>query len=360
MSLLIRYILKEYFKVYFATVVALALIVFSIDFLEKIRHLYRFDPAFQLLAGYFLLRLPRMLFEIMPLAVLLSTLITFGGLSKRNEVTAFKSAGISVFKLALPMFVFGIGVSLISHHLTGGLIPIASKKSNWIRNVKIEKKAPVGGFVQNKTWMRLGNGKLIYIRSIDSVSEEMRGIDLYTLSDDFTLIEEDEAETLFYEGDEWFLEDGVHRTFFPDGSQKSTPFKQKKVHLNKKPADFKKVTLKIKEMTHRDLRTYIQQLSEDHLNALRYRVALSGKEALSYANFIMVLLGIPFALKDNRSGGLAWGVAISLAVALVYWLIFSMGQSLGRLAILPPALAGWSANVLFLTIGVYLLLNIRQ
>ncbi len=360
MLLITRYIFLSYFKNFLTTAAAFALVVFAIDFLEKVRNLYQYEAGFYPMAAYFLLRFPKIFFEILPLAVLLSTLITFGGLSKHNEITAFKSAGVSISRLALPLFVFGLVISVLSSQLTGTLVPKAYKAASLIRSLQIEKKKAPGGFVQNKTWLKLDKQRLIYVQMMTPNKARMEGVHLYTLNGDFSLAEEDQAKALVYESGEWTLVDGVHRRFFKDGNLKMTLFERKKIALNKVPEDFLQVALKIKETTDRELNRYIDQLRQDGFDPTRYQVDLRGREALSFANFIMVLLGIPFALKNSRSAGIAWGVAISLGVALFYWLVFAISLSLGRLTILPPWLAAWSANILLLTLGSYLFLRIRQ
>ncbi|MFQ5780043.1 MAG: LptF/LptG family permease, partial [Nitrospiria bacterium] len=123
---------------------------------------------------------------------------------------------------------------------------------------------------------------------------------------------------------------------------------------------FQRVAVKPKRMTYQKLRSYINQLKTDGFDATRYQVDLRAKEAFPFVNFMMILLGVPFALKDSRSAGLARGVVVSLGVAFFYWLVFSVTISLGHIGALPPWLAAWSANLLLLTIGIYLVLNIRQ
>ncbi len=367
MTMIIRYIFCEYFKVFLLTAISLALVVFSIDTLETMRTIYKYHPTFASATTYFLFRLPKMFFELMPLSVLLSSLITFGGLSKNNEITAFKSAGISIYRLATPILIFGFVLSLFAFYMTGGLVPALLKRSRHVRIVDIEKRQPPGNFVHNKSWLHLDNRRLIYVDLVSENKQRMQGVHLYTLDDHFSLSDDNEAAELVYEftseSDEqgqWVLLNGVHRRFFPDGTMKATSFERKPIELNKQPEDFQNVALKTDQSTAAELQHYIQRLSDDGFNATRYQVDLRAKEALSFANMIMILLGIPFALKDSRSAGIAWGVAISLGVALFYWIVFSMGLSLGRLMIFPPWMAAWSANFLFLIIGAYLFLNIRQ
>jgi lipopolysaccharide export system permease protein len=137
-------------------------------------------------------------------------------------------------------------------------------------------------------------------------------------------------------------------------------FDREIIILNKKPEDFQQIAVKSSEMTATNLRSYINQLTSDGFDSTRYQVDLRAKEAFPFVNFMMILLGIPFALKDNRSAGLARGITISLCIAFFYWLVFSVTVSLGHIGALPPWLAAWSANILLLIIGSYLFLSIRQ
>ena len=360
MSITTRYILREFLQIFLVTSAALALVEFLVDFLEKIRLLYQYSPEIVWLSQYFFFRLLGIFFETLPLALLLSTLITFGGLSKNNEITAFKSAGISVFRLAMPLLFFGAALSMLSFQLTGSLIPTLLKKSEWIRTVHIEKRNAPGGFVQGNTWLHLDSLRLIYVQMLSADKNRMQGVHLYVLDEDFVLKEETEASELVYEAGTWVLLAGTERRFLTDGRIQYRTFEREPIAINKSPEDFQEAAPVLKEMTHEDLKSYIARLSATGFDATRYEVDLRGKEALPFVNFMMVLLAVPFALKDQRSPGIAWGMALSLGIALSYWLVFSVTLALGRLAVLPPWLAGWSANMLILAVGITLFLNMRQ
>lgn len=360
MSLTTRYILREYFKIFFITLGALVLVYLSIEFVEKIRKFHAHHPPILLVLQYFANRLPRFIFDLTPLAILISTLITFGGLSKHNEITAFKSSGISILTLAKPLLLFAASLSILFYFLNGSLIPSSHERAKIIRAEKIEGRKRFGDFAQNRIWLRLDNRTIFNIQVVNPDKKTMRGVHIYYLGEDYSLPEEIEAEGLDYEDGEWILSNGVHRKFHPDGSIQVRTFDREKILLRKKPEDFQQVAVKSSEMTSHKLQSYINQLTTDGFDATRYQVDLRAKEAFPFVNFMMILLGIPFALKDNRSAGLARGISISLCVAFFYWLIFSITVSLGHIGTLPPWLAAWSANILLLIIGSYLFLNIRQ
>ncbi|MFQ5589225.1 MAG: LPS export ABC transporter permease LptG [Nitrospiria bacterium] len=355
-----RYILKEFLQVFLVTSLALALVELSVDFIEKIRILYAYSPEWTWLFQYFFFRLLRIFFETLPLILLLSTLITLGGLAKNNEITAFKSAGVSIFRLVTPLLCFGVLVSVASYQLTGTLIPTLVKRSEFIRAVHIEKKKPAGGFVQNKTWLHLDSRRLIYVHVVSPDKQRMQGIHLYELGEDFALKMETEAAELIYENGQWILLNGRRRTFSRDGSVEFDRFERDAIDIPKKPEDFEEATFELKELTYGDLESYVDQLSRAGFDATRYQVDLRGKQAMPFVNAVMVLLGVPFALKDRRSSGIAFGIAVSLAIALSYWLVFSVTLALGRLQVLPPWLAGWSANILILAVSGHLFFNLRQ
>ena len=74
----------------------------------------------------------------------------------------------------------------------------------------------------------------------------------------------------------------------------------------------------------------------------------------------MVLIGIPFALKTGRSGGVALSIGLSVMIGFSYGVIFYIFISFGRSGILPPLVAAWTPTVLFGLTGVFTLMSVRQ
>ena len=48
---------------------------------------------------------PEMIYEQLPISILVGVLISLGVLSKQNEITAFKACGVSLYRLAAPILV---------------------------------------------------------------------------------------------------------------------------------------------------------------------------------------------------------------------------------------------------------------
>jgi lipopolysaccharide export LptBFGC system permease protein LptF len=72
----------------------------------------------------------------------------------------------------------------------------------------------------------------------------------------------------------------------------------------------------------------------------------------------MAILGLPFSFAIGKKGAF-FGIGISIAIAISYWGVSGIFESLGSYGILIPILAAWAPNILFGAAGLALLLTIR-
>ena len=110
MTILFRYILREYAKIFFMCFAGLMTIYLVIDFFEKIRRFLRYDSDIISMLTYFALKIPAISFQIAPFAILMATLLTLGLLSRSNEITAMRCCGISLLWITSPFLLFATGV----------------------------------------------------------------------------------------------------------------------------------------------------------------------------------------------------------------------------------------------------------
>ena len=64
----------------------------------------------------------------LPLAILLSSLMAFGNLGEFFELTAMKSAGVSVVRIMMPLFIISIAISVFSFFFNDRVVPWANLK----------------------------------------------------------------------------------------------------------------------------------------------------------------------------------------------------------------------------------------
>jgi lipopolysaccharide export system permease protein len=341
----------------------LASVYLVVDFVEKVRKFVSYQAEFQHVLWYFVLKLPSILFQITPLAVLMSSLLTLAILSRNNEITAIRSSGVSLYWVAIPFLAIAQLVSLLMLWANHAVIPSANQQAENLREVRIERRSPQAVFQGNGIWVRLGDHTLLKGDLADDTSPKLYGISLYRLEPDFTIRELLYAKELLHEDGRWVLVSGVNRTLAADRAVQSRSFDRLPIVLNQKPEDFRR-TIRVASdtLSLRDLTAYVERLRQDGYNPARYATELFGRTAFPFVCLIMALIGISLSLMETgtRGTGLVKGVGYSLLIGFLYWATHSVALALGRSDVVPPLLAGWTANALFFPFAGYLFLRVRQ
>src|SRR5437667_11695266 len=101
MTLLMSYLLREHLRVFATCLGGLAVVYLVVDFVEKVRKFVGYQAELRHILWYFVLKCPGILFQITPLAVLMSTLLTASILSRNYEPTAMPSSGLSLSRVSV-------------------------------------------------------------------------------------------------------------------------------------------------------------------------------------------------------------------------------------------------------------------
>jgi lipopolysaccharide export system permease protein len=193
MTILFRYLFREYVKIFTMCFSGLMTVYLVIDFFEKVRRFLRYDADWLDVLTYFLLKVPAISFQIAPLAILMATLLTFGLLSRGHEITAMRSCGVSLLFVTSPFIVFATGISLVLLLFSSTVIPWAANKSEDIRTTRIEKKPPAAAVRLSQPWTRVGADSLMHVTSVSVGGELLAGVRLFQFDRDFRLISMTEA-----------------------------------------------------------------------------------------------------------------------------------------------------------------------
>ena len=362
MPILFCYLLREYGKIFTMCFSGLMTVYLVIDFFEKVRRFLRYDANWIDVLTYFLLKTPAISFQIAPLAVLMATLLTFGLLSRGHEITAMRSCGISLLWITSPFIVFAAGISLVLLLFSSTIIPLAAGKSEEIRTTRIEKKPPAAAVVLKQPWTRVGADSLMYVTSISVDGELLGGVRLFQFDRNFQLADMTEADEARYSDSTWTLFQGRHRRFSPDGTVSTTGFDRQTIVLTLIPDDFTTWLAGDSElMTLHDIRAYSRRRHQQGSQATRLKTDYYSRIAFPFVAVIMVLVGIALSLRRSgtKGGSMAMGIGQALAVGFCFWTTHSIAIALGRGGVLTPLIAGWMANVLFMSFGLYLMFKIR-
>ncbi|HVX65634.1 MAG TPA: LptF/LptG family permease, partial [Bryobacteraceae bacterium] len=291
-----------------------------------------------------------------------AVLVTFGVMSKNNEVTAFKATGVSLYRLSMP-------VLLASLVLSGGLfafdyssvLPEANRRQEPIRD-EIKGRAPQTYLRPDRKCIKGQGERIYYYKYFDPHTAMMAGVHVFEFSQNpYRLKRHIAAERARWEPalDTWIFEDGWSRDFKTRVESTGQVFKAVTFpELNEPPGYFLKEVIQDKQMNSTQLAAYIQELGQSGFDTVHLRIQLQKKFSVPLFAFIMALISIPFAFLTGSRGAMA-GVGVSLGIAVAYWAIGQLFEQVGNVNQLPAALAAWSPDALFSLAGMYLLARLR-
>jgi LPS export ABC transporter permease LptG/LPS export ABC transporter permease LptF len=352
------------FLFYFALLLAsFVLMVEIFTFFELLGDIVKNNIPMPRVLRYLLFLAPKLIYDSAPLAVLVAVLVTFGVMTKNNEVTAFKACGVSMYRLAAPVLVAATLMSGALFAFDHYYVPDANRKQDAIRN-EIKGK-PVQTYLRpDRKWI-FGNGsRIYYYKYFEPADNVMLGVSVYDLDPkSFHLKRLIHAERARWEPtlDTWVFQsgqmraiDGIRVKGFQDFQGGAATFPE----LNESPAYFRKEVKLSQQMNFLELGEYIRELSQSGLDTIKLQVQQQSKFSIPLFALIMALISVPFAFLTGNRGAMA-GVGASLGIAIAYWSVQKLFEQIGFLNQLPPAAAAWAPDALFALAGGYLMLRMR-
>ncbi len=358
MKVIPRYIAREFAQNFFLGLGAFSSTYLIVEFFERINAFVYNRAPWQMIALYFLNKFPFIVFQVAPPAVLLSSLITLGLMSRHNEVMALKSGGVSLWSMARP--VLGV-VGIIFFALLGlneYVMPAANQKVNQIRNEVIHKKKTVASFKESQIWIH-GDQSIYNIQLYHPEKKSLEGLTLYRFNGRFELIERVDARRAQWKDGKWVLSE-ASVTDFTQGLPSRKNYPEYVLSLQETPQDFLIAEKNPQEMNYRELRGYVAKIERDGYNASKYRAAMHACISFPFISVIMACLGIPLALRKERGAGLALGIGYSIFISFIYLVVYSFILELGKGGTLPAFLSAWLGNIIFALVGGYLFLSVKH
>ena len=355
-----QYVVREYLKIFGLTLSSLILIYVVVLFFQKMNSFIKNQASLSIIFEYLLYKVPEVAFQwTLPYAVLLATLLTLGMLSRHSEITAMKAGGISLYRTTIPLLLTAFLMSFISFLGNEYVVPLTNQKVRNLLDVEVRRDTPSSYFKNYKIWYHTDH-RIFNIQMLDPEKMILKGFTLYEFDNQFRCVQRMDAREVKWDRGKWWLVDGSVRDFDESGSIRTTPFQEMEFALEEYWDSLQTIEAESKEMSYTELRNYIQKIQSSGYDATRYLVDLYSKYSYPLLNLIMVLIGIPFALKTGRSGGVALSVGISVLIGFAYGVTFYVFLSFGKSGVLSPLLSCWTPTLLFGLGGIFTLMSIRQ
>ncbi|MGD0921206.1 MAG: LPS export ABC transporter permease LptF [Terriglobia bacterium] len=361
LQILDLYIIREWVFYFLLLLVTFTGIYGIFDFFQLLGDIVRNHISARVVFDYYRFLSPQIVYFMLPLSILVATLVSFSLLSKTNQITAIKSAGISIYRAAAPVLAMGAVLSVGMYILGDYYLPETNQRQDALRN-QIKGKPAQTFYRPDRQWI-FGQANHIYNhRFFDPDRNVFADLSVFEFDPQtFRMTRRIYASRAFWEPPirGWVLENGWVRTLDGDRVTSYLPFSVAKFdELTEEPAYFKKEVKPSDQMSAWELRRYMNELAQSGFDVVRLSVQFYRKFSFPLIAFVVTLIAVPFSLTMGRKGAIS-GIALSIGIAMVYWSISYLFEAMGNLSQLPPLVAAWSPDVLFGLGGVYLLLRVR-
>ena len=233
-----------------------------------------------------------------------------------------------------------------------------NERGDAVDQVKIRGNRPRHLQSRSRIWLRSGDTRFYRVELLSPVTSELYGVTVLEIDDRFRLVNRLDARKAHWTQAGWDVSDGAYREITASGQVSTVPFKHAAIELDEAFSDFTQIQKPVDAMSFLELWDYVNRLRAAGFQVKKYLVDLYSKLSTPLKNLIMVLVAIPFALQSPR-GGRLFGVGLAIALMAAYTVVHYVALAFSRADLLPPLLAAWTANIVFLGIGASLFLRSR-
>lgn len=365
MSILARYLLQRFFLTFFVSIFCFIIIFNLVNLVENLGRFVEAGATAIDIGKYYLYFTPFIVVLTCPIATLLASIFSIGLMSKRNELTAMKAAGVSLYRVALTLIVGGFVIA-------GGLwvfgeiiLPVSNQRKNEIRAEKFEKrKAEAANVYRNQMFQGL-DGRIFQFTTYYSQSLTGEGVQIQQF-DGKSLRQIITTDRFLWRDSVWWGTD-VEIRDIGDLEGAAKPIRSTKidsmafVSLREQPALFEDWFTRqdALSMGYFKLKRYIEVSRLLGKNVSAQVVDLYNKISFPLINVIIILIGVALASNPRRAGlGISFG--LSMGVSFVFFTMVKVAIEMGHNGLLSPIIAAWGTNAVFLVFGLILLLRVPK
>lgn len=347
MSILDRYLGGIILQYTLITMLALLGLFTFVNFLDQLGNLGQGQYGLFEAAAHIVLTIPRTVYELFPMAVLLGAITGLSLLANDSELTAMRASGVSVAQITLSALKTG-GLFVIAAILIGELAaPKTDLRAQRMRAEALQQN--LGQPTRFGLWIRDGH---TYINAGEMLPDlTLLGIKLFEFDAHKNLRAMVSATHGKLENGRWTIHNVKQTLFAPDGKVETAQPDTLSRPSGITPTVLSAFLIEPEQLSVTQLRRYIRHLEENRQRAAPYKLAFWNKLMLPLSVAVMVALAIPFVFVNIRSGTLGRSLFLGVMLGLAF---HAASRGFGYIVLaygLPPALGATLPPAAFLALA---------
>jgi lipopolysaccharide export system permease protein len=302
---------------------------------------------------FLLFRIPQSVQYAFPFACLLATLLGFGRLVADHEVTALRTAGVKLTRIARTPLALGFAIFVFTAIVNDSLVPgsVAMSTRTFYQMIYNTSSLPVVPQFFRKD---PATGQVFYVGDVEPDQRTMDNVMIFSPATNSAFREVINAEKAHFEGRNLVLQGARIVRFRPSGGLESAAIASRPIVVPLPMQESADQFLASGDeadpfmMSSKNLKSQIDSMENTgqggrSLQLLKLNFA--DRLSFPFASLIAVIIALPLSVMFG-SKGRALGFGISILVFFAYYLIYAAAQALGSSGVLNPFFAAWIPNVL--------------
>jgi lipopolysaccharide export system permease protein len=297
---------------------------------------------------YVLLRVPRALFDTLPAASLIGSLLGLGNLAVHRELVVMRASGVSTWQLLSAVGLAGVGLAVLMALLGESVAPSLAAYAGEMRTRALHENVALAD--GQATWLKDGDRILSLRRQTGAALSYGGGVWLFELGPGQALKRVARADSADIDAsNNWVLANYAETSFAEAGIEARKERESTETYgLNQ---DVLSLSVVREDMLDTPaLQRYISYLHENNLDARRYEIAYWKRLADVTSVVLMTVLALPFVFGGLRSAGPGARFLAGLVIGLSYYVVGQLLISGGEVYGIDPLIVAWAPSGVLLVV----------
>ena len=353
-KILDRYILGKFLSTYFFAIAMIIVVVVLFDYVEKIDDFTELHAPFRkVIFDYYLNFIPFFINQFSGLFTFIACIFFTSKMAYQTEIVAMLSGGMSFRRLMWPYFLGALIIGGLSLTLNLWVIPLSQRKIVEFESQYIKRKQNTQ--YDQHIYRQIEPGTFVYIRGYRDASRQASFFVLEHYESGSMIRSLEASETKFDpETKRWTAPRYTKREFDASGTETFEQFRNLDTLINLEVSELGRVNELIQTMNISELNRFLSQQRAKGSDAINIiEVERHARYAYPLSTFILTLIGVSLSSRKVR-GGTGLHIGIGTGLCFSYILFNRFFEEFAKSGSLPPWLAVWLPNIIYLFIAVYL------
>ncbi len=336
------------------TLLVLSAVAYFATFSGEMNHIGTHDFSSETAMLYTLLKMPKIIHEMFPAAVLIGGLFTFGGLAVTNELTIMRATGASMLGLLWQLRKMGLLLLTVAVINMEWVVPLAEHSAKMMKSTALNES--VVEFSGDAFWLRDGD----YFVRMEHVESDgtLAGVQWMRIPEHGDLVEVSHADRAFHRQGIWNMEEiRMSRISQQQGQHQVTvEWNEEMVHESAISQNFVRLASRNPEdLSTADLLQYSRFLERSGLDSNRYWHTFWSRIAAPFGLLVMLVMAVPFSVSEGRSLTAGRRVVVGIFVGVGFYLINKVMMNTGEIYQFNPIVTVFITPLLYLLTALWMI-----